>query len=327
MLVFGTFKPTLPINSFTLPILQDKEGRFFIQQELNNIIIGFVSLELNEQEIIKTEKKIKIRIGGAVILCFITESDELIIGAKHDIQGQLFQYLEDESYDPVAKLIISSKFLLHGKTYELVEECNKLLQKNEIKCKINRNNYINPQNIGDKFTDNFKIIKMLSYCNLLQKKYSFIQWKDFFAIINKNILLSDWQINFDNFFDLINSNREINKKHVIAIIELILDKVENDEVEKNTIEDNKNFYLTLLMNEFDQSKIDRILSPTIKKHIKKGGGQLDSVIVRCFNIENRFLENDIAHNKENNKQDNSGFIEMAKNIKRTIALKGYVSEK
>lgn len=326
MIVIGTFKPALPINSFTIPILQDKVGRFFLQQELNNKIIGFVSIELNEQHIIKIESEIKIKIGGAVILCFITEYNKLIVGTVNNIKDQLFQYLKDESFDPVAKLIISSRFLLHGKTSELVEECNRLFQKDEINCKLNQKNYIKSKKIGDNITDNFTITEILSECNFLQQKYSFIQWKDFFSIINKIIYLNDWEIDFDNFFDLINSNHEIQKKYIVAIIELILDKVENNDIEKNTIEDNKNFYVTLLMNEFDQSKIDRILSPSIKSYIKQGEGPLDSVIVRCFNLENTFIAKDFTDDDEHSKQDFNRFIEIAENIKRTITLKGYVSE-
>jgi hypothetical protein len=315
MKVLGTIKIFFPINAFTTPIFIGKDKRYYIQNIVNDKIVGFENFNIEESEILKTEKLKSVKIKDDAIYCYVTESEKLIIGSLSSISDEMFGLLENDQLNPVAKIIISSTYKFHGKTSKLVSESNEYFIESGINCQLNKRDYIDTIPWEEK--DRKDLIKKLYRCKYIVDKYKSLDWLDIVEFENKKINIRKFSISIDNY----NSISE-NKINVISndIVNSILSGLERKTIKKNKIEKNEFIFKLFLNSKTSNSKFDEILFPKSKSN---------NYMISDYTVEN------ILGRKSDKVVGNKGLfqdseleklIEMSKKIKTNI-IKNYYDEK
>ena len=319
MIVLGTIKHNIPLNSFTLTILCDLEGNLYKQKVEENRIQEYIPIDIDEKLIIKTDRKIKVKKGSNVIYSFLTENNHLIIGSLADIQEELIGLINEDTFDPVAKLLISTELKLHGITNTLIEKCNQVFISSQINCKIDEDNYLMARIKHQEFINIKIILSNLKHSESLLRKFDNLSWKDLIATINNKFILNDFRIKFDEFFSIINDNEKVTKRYISSIIALILERIEEEELDLCTIRNNKCFFHSLVQNDFDRETVYRIMSPSYK-YWQTEKNETVSIMFRGFDVENHLMGMGDNEEEEYTIPDTKDFLEQANKIKTKLSL-------
>lgn len=318
MIVAGTIKPFMPVNSFSLLILSNKQMEFFIQEVDRNMIIGFKRIDIEKDEILPYEKELKVRKGGSQIHCYLFENNRFILGTLEKLKPKLFPLLIDKEFNPVAKEIICSKYLLHGKKYELSIESNNYLKKNKLNCKFDFRNDI--LSIPKEQTKIENLTKLMRKCIYTTYKYNYISCTDFIAFINTEAIFNKYEFEIAVFFKQI-TNKIRNKNAISKICSQLLDSMSNDIADRKVLL-KEDVYRFLMSNNIDlnQFLIDIQLSPSIEKNNVDNYDAKRSIMEVGYDIENKMnsLKEEEKPFKSTSKEYKKKAIEIKKNIKRNL---------
>ncbi len=255
MKAIGTIKQLFPVNAFTPVIFLNKEGNYYTQIIDNGIIQGFESIDINKDELIETESMVAVRKGGFAIYCYTRECNSIWIGTLYSLKDKMYELINGDSINTVAKAIITSKYKIHNRTADYIKLSNKLFKQDNLNCKLSIRNYINVIEYDDKnleaFYDAFSEIR-----SLIAKKNN-IEWDDFIDITETKFYVNNFKIEIDLLFTKTNSKYdEVGIRQ--RLFDTIVHRVDNKKLNKNVFTNNKNFFPYLLSTPKRLSVLDKI---------------------------------------------------------------------
>jgi len=255
MKVFGTIKQSFPVNAFTPVIFVDTVGNYFTQIESNGKIEGFEPIEITEEDILKVDSTLEPKKNGSTIYCYTQECNSILIGTLFLLKEKMYELINGEKINTVAKAIISSKYKIHNKTAIFVKMSNMQFKKDNLNCKLHLRNYIKVTEYTD---ENLKTIyNSFSNIHRLIAKKENIEWADFIDISEKRFYVDNFKIEIDLLFSSTKSNNDENEIKQ-KLFDTIVHRVDNKRLNKNVLTINKNFYLYIFSTSKRISILDKI---------------------------------------------------------------------
>nr|WP_319397611.1 hypothetical protein [uncultured Carboxylicivirga sp.] len=307
MKVFGTIKQLFPVNAFTPVIFINQIGNYFIQMEEDGKVKSFKSIKIKDDEILKSECEIVSRIGNSIIYCYTQENNGVNFGTLNSLKNILFELLNGDSINSVAKTIISSQYKIHNKTVQFIKSSNIEFEKENLNCKLHIGNYIKVHEYPEKDLKTF--FDSFSHLRKYITKKSNIEWDDFIDITETKFYVNNYKLEIDELFNKFNENHDnINIKK--RLINTIIQRVINRNLNRNVLVNNRSLFHFLLsspdrITSFDKVSFTNDVPTNIKyksefyyenKYIDKDGEsvttdekELDKVLQQANKIKLAFL--------------------------------------
>jgi hypothetical protein len=285
MKFIGTIKPPDPINSFSIPILM-REQNFFIQEIKNDRIIDFKPIAIERDEIIEVKQTtIKQKIGDDAFHCFLFDDDRLIYGTLKELRNELFPLLNKKKFNPIAKEIICSTYMMHGKRLDAINESNAFLRKKKISCHLTfETSSFQKVNINNNFT---LIESILKESSKQAKQNRNIGQRDFIAYIGEETFIDSYSILINDFIEIIDS--VLPKNDSVKLSNYLIECINNETVNRRILDKETihSHFLTKDTN-YSQFEFDRLLISSYNKFSMNKSKK--SVMEIGFEIENRIKE-------------------------------------
>jgi hypothetical protein len=247
-------------NKFTVSIYEDAEGNPYRHIIKDDIIEGFEQVIL-AAEVNKVDVALPVDIGSKAIYCFTDKQNKLTWGTRASLEAPLSELLFAGIITVQARIIISSFLQLHGKTYELIQEKQKQLEKAGIQIKSQ--DFISTKNIK-KWKKN-----AVDLNKILFDKYNHFKKIAPGVYLSDIVLLKNAKLHFNQIrtnIDLIIGYK--NESTSAKIKELIRFSIESDRMDLEiSFKKSKRLYRYLLTSDIEitQRKIDTIISESINE--------------------------------------------------------------